>query len=94
MGAYNKQDKQQCQKCGKYGHKPGGQRCPENKNEKEENDKKTEYKNRKFDGICYHCGQKGHISRDCRAQKNGYYKSLRKLKRLLMEMKMIWCNIC
>ena len=49
LGAFNKQYKQRYQRCGKYGHKPGNWRCPENKNEREENDKKTEYKNRKFD---------------------------------------------
>ena len=37
LGAYNEQYKQQCRKCGKYCHKPGNRRCPENKNEKEEN---------------------------------------------------------
>ena len=49
LGAWNKQYKQQCQKCGRYGHKPGNRRCPENKNEKIENNKKTEryeYKNK------------------------------------------------
>ena len=46
LGAYNKQYKQGYQRCGKYGYKPGDRRCPENKNEKEENDKKIEYKNR------------------------------------------------
>ena len=33
---YNKQYKQQCRTCGKYGHKPGDKGCPEKKNEKEE----------------------------------------------------------
>ena len=37
MGAYNKQYKQQRWRCEKYDHKPGNQRCPENKNKKEEN---------------------------------------------------------
>ena len=49
LGAYNKQYEQRCQKCGKYGHKPGDRRQPENKNEKDENNKKTErfeYKNK------------------------------------------------
>ena len=41
LDAQNKQHKEQCRKCGNYGHKPGGQRCPENKDEKEENNKKT-----------------------------------------------------
>ena len=50
----------------------------------------SEYKNRKFDGICDHCGQKGHISRDCWAWKNGHYKNSRKQKKLLMETKMSW----
>ena len=36
LGACNKQYKQWYRKCGKYGHKPGDKRCPENKNEKEE----------------------------------------------------------
>ena len=93
LGVHDKQYKQRCRKCGKYGHKPGDWRCPENKNKKEENNKKTGYKNRKFDGICYHCGEEGHISRDCRAQKNGYYKKLRKQKRLFMEMRTIWCYV-
>ena len=59
LGAYNKQYKQRYMKCGKYGHKSGQKRCPENKNEKEEKNKKTERnenKNRKFNGVCYHCG--------------------------------------
>ena len=42
MGAYNKQYKQPCQKCGKYSHKPGDRRCPENKKEKNKNNEKTE----------------------------------------------------
>ena len=37
-----------------------------------------EYKSRKFDGICYHCSQKGHISRDFLAWKNGHYKKFEK----------------
>ena len=32
LEAYNKQYKQGCWKCGKYGHKPGDRICPENKN--------------------------------------------------------------
>ena len=32
LGAYNKQYKQQCQICEKYGHKSGDWKCPENKN--------------------------------------------------------------
>ena len=61
-----------------YGHKPGDRRCPENNNKKEENEKKNDYNNKRFEGMCYHCGQKGHISRDCRAQKNGYNKKFDK----------------
>ena len=38
--AYNKQYKQWCRKCGKYGHKPGDKRCPENKIEKKKNTRK------------------------------------------------------
>ena len=34
LGTYNKQYKQKCRKCGKYGHKPGDKKCPENKHEK------------------------------------------------------------
>ena len=48
LGVYNKQYKQQCQKCGKCGHKHSNRRCPENKIEKNENNKITEryeYKN-------------------------------------------------
>ena len=32
---------------------------------------KNYYKNRKFDGVCYHCSRKGHISEDCWGQKYG-----------------------
>ena len=56
LHAYNEQCKQQCRRY-KYGHKPGDWRCPEKINVRGENDKKTEYKIRKFEGICYHCGQ-------------------------------------
>ena len=65
-------------KCGKYDHKPGNKRCPENKNKKEENNKKTERyenENRKFNGVCIHCGKKGHVSKDCWAQKYGHKKN-------------------
>ena len=61
LGAYNKKYNQWFRKGGKYGHKPGDKRCSENKNEKEEYNKKTERyenKNRKFDLVCCHCGQK------------------------------------
>ena len=44
LNVYNKQYKQRCWQCGKYGHKRGDQRCFENKNEKEENEKKVELK--------------------------------------------------
>ena len=40
LGAYNKQYKQRCHKCGKYIHKPDNQKCPENKNEKQEKKRK------------------------------------------------------
>ena len=83
LDAYNKQYKHPCQRYGKCGHKPGVWRCPENKNEKEENDKKTEYKNKKIDGICYHCNQKGHISRDGEAWKNGHYKKFEKAEKAI-----------
>ena len=33
LGTYNKQYKQLCHKCGKYDHKPGDYKCPENKKE-------------------------------------------------------------
>ena len=42
LGAYNKQYKQRCCKYGKYSHKPGDQKCPENKIGKEEKYKNTE----------------------------------------------------
>ena len=42
LGAYNKQYKQRFCKCGKYIHEPGNWKCPENKNENEEKNKKTE----------------------------------------------------
>ena len=51
MGIYNKLYKQQCRKCGKYDHKPGDKKCPENKNEKEGKHKKIEklYKERTYE---------------------------------------------
>ena len=78
LNVYNNQYKQQCQRCGKYGHKPVDRRCPEIKNNKEEYEKKNEYNNKKFDGICHHCGQKGHMSKDCRAKKYGSDKKFEK----------------
>ena len=86
MGAYNKKYKQQCRKCGKYDHKPDDRRCPENKNEKEENKKKAERyenKSRKFDGVCYHCGQSGHMSKDCWAPNHGHNKKFEKAERAI-----------
>ena len=62
-------------------------RCPENKNEKDENNKKTEryeHKNKKFEGVFCHFGQNWHMSTDCRAWKNGRYKNLRNQKKPLM----------
>ena len=41
LGTYNKQYKQRCRKCGKYSHKPGDKRCPENKNEKQSKNEKV-----------------------------------------------------
>ena len=61
----------------------GDRRWPENKNEKEEKEKKVECKNRKFEGIFYQCGQKGHIGKDCRVQKNGHYKKFEKAERAI-----------
>ena len=66
LNVYSKQYKQQCQWCGKYGHKPGDWRRP---------------KNKKFDGICYHRGQRGHRSKDCWAWRNGRYKKFKKEER-------------
>ena len=57
-----------CCECGKYGHKPGDHKCHEYKKENEK-DKKTEQndqRNNKLNGVCYHCGRKGHMSKDCR----------------------------
>ena len=42
LGAYDKQYKQWGCKCGKYGHKPGDCKCPENKKEKKNDEKKEE----------------------------------------------------
>ena len=84
-----------CWRCGKYGHKSGDQRCPENRIEKEENDKEVEYKNRKFEGICYHCGQKGHVSKDCQAWRNGHYKKFEKAERAIDgdEDELVLCSL-
>ena len=71
LGAYTKQYKQRCHTCDKYSHKPGDHRCPEYKKENKK-DKKTEQndqRNKKFNGLCYHCGRKGHMSNDCRERK-------------------------
>ena len=43
LGAYNKQYKQRCHKCGRYSHKPGDCKCLENKKENY-NKEKTEKK--------------------------------------------------
>ena len=40
LGAYNKQYKQRCCKCGKYGHKPCYQKWPENEKAQKLDDKK------------------------------------------------------
>ena len=58
LRAYNKQYKQRRQRCGKYGHKPGDQRCPEIKMKEKKMIRNKIRKNKKFGGICYHCGQK------------------------------------
>ena len=45
-----------------HGHKPGNRNSHKNKNEKEENNKKIEKydnKNKKIDGVCFHCSQMG-----------------------------------
>ena len=76
LHGYNKQCKQQYQWHGKYGHKPGDRRCPKNNNKKEENEKKNEYKNKIFEGICYHCGQKG-------VRRNGNYKKFEKAEKVI-----------
>ena len=33
--------------------------------------------------MCYHCGQKGHMSKDCWAWKNGHYKNFEKAERAI-----------
>ena len=85
MGAYNKQDKQQCRKCGKYCHKLGNKRCPENKNGKEENNKKTEKYENKTENLMgvLPLGPKGHVSKDCWAQKYGHHKKFGKAERVI-----------
>ena len=68
LGAYKIQYKQQCQKCGKYGHKPGDKRCPDNKYEKEKNMrklKKMTIKTENLMGYATIAGEKGHMSKDC-----------------------------
>ena len=76
-----------------YGHKPGDRRCPKNYNKKEENKKKDEYKNKKFDGICYHCGQRGHMSKDCRAQKYRSNKKFEKTEKAIDEDELVLCYL-
>ena len=36
--------------------------------------KRYEYKNEEFEGVCYHCSQKGHLSKDYWVQKNDQHK--------------------
>ena len=93
MGAYNKQYKQQCWKCGKYGHKPGDRRCPENKNDKHENNKETErYSYKKISKECATIAvRKGILVKIVRHVKTAIIKILKKWKELLMEMRMICC---
>ena len=33
--------------------------------------------------MCYHCGQKGHISKDCRAWKYGHHEIFEKAERAI-----------
>ena len=62
LRAYNKQYKQRCYKCGKYNHKPGNCKCPENRKESDNEviTEKNYYKNKRFDQVCYHSIRKGH----------------------------------
>ena len=93
LSSFNKQYKQQCQRCGMHGHKPGNRRCPKSNNKKEENEKKNDYNNNRFEGICYHCGQKGHNSRDCRVQKNGYNKKFEKAEKAIDGDELLSCSL-
>ena len=88
LGTYNKQYKQRCCKFGKYGYKPGDQKCLENKNEKYEK-KENRNKKKKFNGVCYHCRKEEHMGWDCREQKYSNYKNMRKQKKPLMEIRTI-----
>ena len=36
-----------------------------------------------FVGVCYHCGQNGHMSNNCRALKNGHCKKVEKAERAI-----------
>ena len=49
-----------CSKFGNYSHKSTDPKCPENKKWKKEKEKRKEieYKEKHFDGTCYHCGKK------------------------------------
>ena len=76
-----------------YGHKPGNRRCPKNNNKKEENEKKNEYNNKWFEGICYHCGQKGQISRDFRAWRNGYNKKFEEAEKAIDGDELVLCSL-
>ena len=38
---------------------------------------------KKIDGVCYHCGQKGHMSKDCWAQKYNHNKKFEKAERAI-----------
>ena len=66
LGIYNQQYKQRCNICGIYGHNPGDCKCLENKEENDRRKNRKIIERKKFDGICYHCGRKRHMSRDCK----------------------------
>ena len=73
LGTNNKQNKHRYHKCGRYSHKPGNHKCFENKKEhdKDRKNRKKDYiKKKYFDGICYHCGKKRHMSKDCHLRKS------------------------
>ena len=93
MNINNRPYKQQCQQCGKYGHKPGNQRCPKNKKEKEENEKKVKYKVGSFKEYATTVDRKGILVGTVRHGETAIIKNLINQKELMTEMVMSWCYV-
>ena len=94
--AYNKQYKQRCHICGKYGHRPGDHRYPEYKKENESN-KKREKIMKEIKSLMQYVitvAEKGIWVRTTEKENIVIIKDMRKQKKPLMGMKMTCCYVC